>query len=355
MMSRTGQLRLLTALFWILFGAISGLQIQISMLAHHHSWPLLIGYQILVWSIWIAYSFAIGALVRRVPLVPTRPGPVTLHLAVALAFAMLHTTLWVGVEMWLKPYDFMNPTAFGHRFKWVTLCQVPLELLLYGLVALAYHVGDAAERERERQRRAAQLETSLAEARLHALRLQIQPHFLFNTLNGISSLVRGGQNAEAIGMIGGLSDLLRYSLDRVGGASVSLEEEATMLERYLEIQRLRFADRLTVEIDIPRDTLRAEVPVLLLQPLAENAIRHGVALSDAPGRIAVRARHDGDALRIEVFNTGRLDPAARDGIGLSTTTSRLSQTFGDRACFELTEEAGGVIARVTLPWSVRRE
>src|SRR5258705_588256 len=105
-------------------------------------------------------------------------------------------------------------------------------------------------RERERERRAAQLETSLAEARLHALSLQIQPHFLFNTLNGIASLVRAGQNAQAIGMIGGLSDLLRYALDRAAGARVALAEERAMLERYLQIQRLRLPDRLALEVQI---------------------------------------------------------------------------------------------------------
>ena len=351
MISRAARLPLATVLIWWLFGAISGLQIQMSMLSHHHSWALLVGYQMLVWSVWIAYSFAIAALVARVPLVPPRFSSVVLHLAVALAFAGLHTAIQVGVELWLKPYDVRNPTAFGPRFRAVTNVQAPLDVLLYGLVALAYHLRASAARERERERRAAQLETSLAEARLHALELQIQPHFLFNTLNGISSLIRGGQSAQAIEMIGGLSDLLRYSLDRAGAARVTLGEEAAMVERYFDIQRLRFADRLEVGIEIPRETLPAAVPVLLLQPLAENAIQHGVALSHATGRVTVRARREGDALRIEVFNTGRLDPGRRDGIGLSTTVSRLARMYGERARFDLAEEDGGVVARVTVPWS----
>jgi two-component system, LytTR family, sensor kinase len=321
------------------------------MLAHHHSWPLLVGYQVLVWSVWIPYSFLIGALVHRVPLAPPRLGPIVLHLGVSLALAGLHTAIWVGVELWLKPYDFMNPTAFVRRYRSVTFVQAPLEVLLYGLVALADQVGKSAARERERERRAAQLETSLAEARLHALKLQIQPHFLFNTLNGISSLVRGGQTAEAIGMIGGLSDLLRYSLEQGGGSRVTLEEEATMVGRYFDIQRLRFADRLEAELEIPTEALSAEVPVLLLQPLAENAIRHGIARSHAKGRVIVRARRLGDELIIEVFSTGRLDPGRSQGIGLSTTVSRLSQMYGDRARFELVEEDGGVRAQVTIPWS----
>jgi len=351
MTPRIPRLPLLTVAFWCLFGAISGLQIQISMLAHHHSWPLLVGYQVLVWSVWIAYSLAIAALVKRVPLVPPRVWAVAFHLAVALAFAALHAAIWVGVELWLKPYDFMNPTSFGRRFPWVALCQAPAEVVLYGLVALADHVVRSVARERERERRAAQLETSLAEARLHAVELQVRPHFLFNTLNGISSLIRGGRTVEAIEMIGGLSDLLRYSLDRRGGARVALVEEVKIVERYLDIQRLRFVDRLEVGLEIPKETLSAQVPVLLLQPLAENAIQHGVARSQAKGRVTVRARRHGDDLLIEVFNTGRLDPGRSQGIGLSTTRSRLAQMYPDRAGFDLVEEGGGVVARVRIPWS----
>jgi hypothetical protein len=351
MLSRAAQGRWLIVGFWVLFGAISGLQIQISMLSHHHSWPLVISYQVIVWSLWILYTLAIGRLVRRVPLAPPRPAAIALHLAVAVVFAVVHTALWVGVEFWLVPYDFMNPTDFGERYADVTICQLPLELLLYGLVALAVRVADTSARVRERERQAAQLETSLAEARLHALELQIQPHFLFNTLNGIAALVRGGQNAEAVGMIGGLSDLLRYALDRAGGPRVALAEERAMLERYLGIQRLRFPDRLAVEVDVPPEVERAAVPVLLLQPLAENAVRHGIAQSTAPGRLVVRARRDGETLVIEVWNTGRLDAVARRGIGLSTTAARLAQSYGERARLELVEEDGGVMARVILPWS----
>src|SRR5262245_61084408 len=116
MVSRDKQAILLTAAFWILLGAISALQIQISMLAHHHSWPLVISYQILVWSVWIVYSFAIRALVRRAPLIPVRLGTLPIHLVVAPTFAVLHTALWVGVELWLRPYDVMNPSDFGSRF-----------------------------------------------------------------------------------------------------------------------------------------------------------------------------------------------------------------------------------------------
>src|SRR5207253_7416388 len=118
---------------------------------------------------------------------------------------------------------------------------------------------------------------------LHALELQIQPHFLFNTLNAVTSLVRTGKNSEAIVMIAGLSDILRYTLDHEGNQRVRLEAETEMLRRYLEIQRTRFADRMTFSIDVDSSVRSAAVPTLILQPLAENAVRHGIARSAAGG------------------------------------------------------------------------
>jgi len=343
--------RLLVFGFWPLFGVFGAFQIQISMLHHHHSWPLMIGYQMVVWSLWIAITFAISRLLRRVPLRTFRPGAVLVHSLAALVLGSAHVTAWVATEFLLKPYDFMNPRFFSLRLGELLFYQMPLEIGLYTLVVLACIADESVARARERERRAAQLETSLAQARLHTLELQTQPHFLFNTLNGISSLVRAGENAKALTMIGGLSDLLRYALDRAGGADVPLSEELRTVERYLEIQALRFPDRLTFTLEAESQVAHAAVPALLLQPLVENAIRHGLAASDAPGRIALTAARHGDELAIEIFNTGRLGPVRTAGIGLANTRDRLQQLFGERARFELAERDGGVVARLTLPWS----
>ena len=357
-MRHTGAMRLnrsqavlLTAGVWTIFGLICGTQIWLSMLDHGHSVPLILFYQVLVWSLWIPFSFGIAALVRRVPLVPFDARNTVTHLLVVPALALVHVAWWVGLEFVLIPYDRMNPTHFGRRFFWVGLGQLPLELLLYFLVAMTAYAIDTYAKVRERELRAAQLEKSLAEARLHALELQIQPHFLFNTLNTISSLVRVGQTREAIAMIGGLSDLLRYALDRAGDQRVALDDEIEMLRRYLEIQRLRFDDRLRFDIDVAPESRRAAVPVLLLQPLAENAIRHGIATVDAPGRVGVRALRLDGALRIEVTNSGRLPSRIEPGIGLSNTHARLEQLYGSAQHFELVEHDGVVTARITLPWS----
>jgi len=354
MIARAARRRLLIFTFWPLFGAFSGLLIQISMLSHHHSWLAVISYQVLVWSLWIPITLAIGALLREASLRRFTPAAVVLHAAAALVFGITHVAAWIAIELILVPYDFMNPTAFLPRFVHVGYYQVPIEMVLYGLVVLAYLVDEASARAREHERKAAQLETSLAEARLHALELQTQPHFLFNTLNGIAALVRAGQPREALTMIGGLSDLLRYALDRAGGGMVPLEEEAMTVRRYLEIQSLRFPDRLTYDVQVDPGAARAAVPALLLQPLVENAVRHGLSLSDAPGRIALQAERRGDRVAIEIFNTGRLDASRKNGIGLSNTMARLAQLHGEQASFELAEHDGGVMARVTLPWREAR-
>lgn len=356
MISRTARRRLLILGFWPLFGAFSGLQIQISMLSHRHSWLAVISYQVLVWSLWIPITLAIGALLRRQPFRGVTPQAVVVHAAFALVLAIAHVVAWVAAELIMVPYDFRNPTPaeFWPRFAHVGFYQVPIELVLYGLVVLAFSVDETSARVREHERKAAQLETSLAQARLHALELQTQPHFLFNTLNGIAALVRAGQPREALTMIGGLSDLLRYALDRAGGGTVPLEDEAKTVERYLEIQSLRFPNRLTFEVHVDPGAARAAVPALLLQPLVENAVRHGLSRSEAPGRIDVLAERRGECVAIEIFNTGRLEAARRNGIGITNTVARLSQLHGERASFELAEHDGGVVARVQLPWSEAR-
>lgn len=351
MQLRRAQAWLLATGAWTLFAVICAAQVWMSMLTHGHSLARIVAYQAVVWDLWVVFTFAIASLARRLPLTPwhTRNGLV--HLLAAGVIGLVHAAWWVACMLVIRPYDRMNPTDFKVPFLSIAFSQLPLELLLYALVALAAHADVYYARYRERETRAAQLEKSLAEARLQALELQLQPHFLFNTLNAVSALVRTGQTDQALGMIAGLSDLLRYALDRAGAPSVAVEEEADMLRRYLEIQRLRFADRLTFEIVVDADARRAAVPALLLQPLAENAIRHGIAESAGPGQVRVRvSRHDG-RLRIEMFNSGRLAAHPPDGIGLTNTRARLRQLYGAAQSLELRGAPEGVMAEVTIPWT----
>jgi hypothetical protein len=343
---------LLAAVFWTVFAVVCAIQVWLSMLTHGHSPARIVVYHVVVWDAWIVLGFAAVWLSRRLPLAPVRTRSALLHLLAGCVIGLAHAAWWVACMLVIRPYDRMNPTDFAVPFVSLAFHHLPLEIVLYGLIVFGAHASRYYAESRDRETKAAQLERSLAEARLQALELQIQPHFLFNTLNAVSALVRTGRHDEAVAMIAGLSDLLRYALDRAGSQRVTVAEEADMLRRYLEIQRLRFPDRLTFDIDVAADARHAAVPVLLLQPLAENAIRHGIARSAGPGRVRVRAYRQDGTLRIEMANTGRLAGDAVRGIGLSNTVARLEELYGGGQRFDLRESAEGVVAEVSIPWSV---
>jgi hypothetical protein len=342
---------ILSLSFWTAVGLLCGLQIWISMITHGHALWRVLTYQVLIWTVWVVFSPVIGWMARRFPLLPPPNGAVVAHLIAALAIAGIHTTWWAMWLVEIRPYDAMGTQRFSDAFLSLAVSGLPLQLIFYCGVLAAHYAVEYYDKYRERSRVAARLETSLFEARLHALELQIRPHFLFNTLNSISALVRTARDRDAIGMIAGLSDLLRYSLDHAGEQRVALAAELAITERYLEIERLRFPDRMTYEIEASADVRRGAVPTLLLQPLAENAIRHGIARLASPGRVTIRALRDGARLRIEVFNTGSLVADYRAGIGLRNTMERLRFLYGSDHSFELRAEGGGVLAQVSLPWS----
>jgi two-component sensor histidine kinase len=210
----------------------------------------------------------------------------------------------------------------------------------------------------DRQARAhAELEGQLVRAQLESLKLQLHPHFLFNTLNTITALITPDPRA-AERVITGLSDLLRLSLHSAGEHEVPLDRELDVLRRYLEIQQVRFSDRLRVEMHIAPDTVRAMVPNLILQPLVENAIRHGIAPRASGGSVAVRAAREGALLRLEVTDDGVGVRAAggggrarEGGVGLSNTRARLHHLYGEQHTFEAGPgPAGGFVVRMTIPY-----
>jgi two-component system LytT family sensor kinase len=336
------------AAFWTFFGLLSGLQVWLSMITHGHSVPRLVGFYLLVWTPWLGFSAVVAWLMRRRPVIPLRRLNIAIHVAAAVCIGIVHATYYVVLAHLILPFDRMTPTYNGVAAVGFIVAQTPAEMIFYAGVIATRLTGDYYRRYRQGEVRRAQLETSLMSARLHALELQIQPHFLFNTLNAISSLVRGHKDDEAVVMIAGLSDLLRYTLDHAGEQSVTLDEEGAMLRRYLEIQRVRFPDRLRYEIDIAPDARRAAVPTLILQPLAENAIRHGIARSAGAGMVNLRAFRDAANLRIEMFNTGSLGNS-REGLGLRNTRERLQQIYGDAHGFELHDRGDGVVTCLSIP------
>ncbi len=328
--------------FWTIVALFLGTHMWLSMLTHGHSPLRIAAYHLFVWWGWALLTPLIFAFTRRFPLIPLRVHNVALHVCAAFVAATAHSALWAVLTPAIRPFDAMTDMI---NFRAAAMARFPFELLIYFVVVLAVHTIDFYTR-------AGRLEESLTAAHLHALELQIQPHFLFNTLHAVSSLVRAERNDQAVEMIAGLSELLRYTLDHSGAQTVPLEKEAAILRRYLAIQRIRFADRLDVSIDIEQNAARAAVPALILQPLAENAIRHGVALSAGPATITVRAYRANELLHIEMFNSGTLRADAQRGIGLTNTEERLRQLYAERYSFAIEENrGGGVLATIAIPWS----
>jgi len=277
-----------------------------------------------------------------------------LHLAVAIVVPVLY---WFPASALTHRLGL----ALGHeQWGWEVTREefvgAYLNNLLVAAEVLAVSQWLVLHREsRERAARAAQLEAELARAQLELLRLQLEPHFLFNTLHAIGTLVRDDADA-AERMIVLLSDLLRRALQDRGAQEVSLGEEMEFLDRYLEIERVRFPDRLAFARDLQPESLRALVPTLLLHPLVENAIRHGVARRAEGGRVGIRSRAVDGRLELRVWDDGPGDgtSAARSaGIGLANTRARLQHLYGGAHRFELRRRPeGGTEVVVGLPLRV---
>ncbi len=204
--------------------------------------------------------------------------------------------------------------------------------------------------------KAAELQASFAKARLDALRMELNPHFLFNSLNSISGLVRRGENDSAVGMIAKLGHLLRLTLDSSSRPEVSLSEEIDLVRSYLEIEKIRFGDRLEVTIQCPDSLLDKMVPTLVMQPLVENAIKHGAAKRAGPSLVEIVVGAADGILTVRVRDSGkgtgevlRIDEPAGDGIGLSNTRSRLEQLYGAAGTVELNRRPHGSDAVLTVP------
>jgi two-component system LytT family sensor kinase len=245
-----------------------------------------------------------------------------------------------------------NPVSYSDAL-WLVTKTFPYNIWVYWMIIAVAHAFDYYRKFHERELRTQELETRLAKAKLQALQMQLNPHFLFNTLHTISALMHKDVDA-ADRMVMKLSDLLRLALDNTDAHEVPLRQELVFLERYLEIEKTRFRERLTVEMEIDPNTLDAQVPNLVLQPLVENAIRHGIERHARPGKIVLRARQKNGEIELQVEDNGAGFPKNgkwKEGIGLSNTRSRLQQLYGESQQFQLENvPAGGLLARIVIPY-----
>jgi Putative regulator of cell autolysis len=224
----------------------------------------------------------------------------------------------------------------------------------WGVVAFGYSL-EIYRKYKNEELKAAQLEARLIETELKALRQQMHPHFLFNTMNTIAVLVREGRNEDAVNLLARLSSLLRMSLDNTGVPEVTLQQELEFLAHYIEIQKARFSDRLNVRMEIDPQALPARIPNLILQPIVENAILHGIAPKSEPGHVDVTAKVEGDRLRLEVKDDGpgivNGSGRTKEGVGLANTRERLAKIYGARTQLTLESEPGcGVLVQIVLPY-----
>jgi two-component system, LytTR family, sensor kinase len=294
------------------------------------------------WYVWALLAPAILALGRRLPLTRGRLARnIPLLFLAGLAFAVIKIVLRFQLGQvlhWL-------PTM---RIEGMILSQFHLTLATFWVILGIGAAFDYYRKFRER-------EALLAKAQLDALRIQLQPHFLFNTLHTISAFMQEGEIESADRMITRLSDLLRLSLDSVHAQEVPLRQEIEFLQRYLDIQLIRFQDQLRVTVDVQPETLDLAVPNLILQPLVENAIKHGVSRRAGGGEVSVRAFRDNGLLRLEVHDDGPglgrpLDAALGDGLGLANTRDRLERLYTGRHRFEVQDRpTGGLTVSIGIP------
>jgi two-component system LytT family sensor kinase len=318
------------------------------------------------WYEWAILSPLIFWLCRRFSFERSRwRSSLPIHFVAGVAVSVVHLVLCALAEQ-LQAWSEGRSIAFSASFPRLFTNRFHFNLAVYGLIVCAWHAWAYYWKYREREAQAAELAGRLAQAQLQALRMQLNPHFLFNTLHAVSSLMLRDVVA-ANRMLTRLGELLRLTLETTDQQEVPLKQELEFLRRYLEIEQIRFGDRLAVRMDLEPAILDAIVPNLLLQPLVENAIRYAVEPNMGSGQIELSGGRNNGQLILQVSDNGvgtrsqestKINGAtlARGGIGLSNTRQRLRQLYGDHQSLELKpRDSGGLLVRITIPFRTKTD
>src|SRR5256886_6553255 len=337
--TRTQRLWLLGVLTWTVLGLLSAAQNAAwrALTGRPVDWLTIVPNSLADWYTCGMFTPAFFWMVRRFPIRGERWwARLPVHLAASIAMVFLKVAVYAPI------FRLLNP-SLNRSYGQILAGGFYADMLAYwaaiGVIhAIAYYSHTA------------RLDGALRAAELENLRSQLQPHFLFNTLQSISTLIYRDP-AAADRMLTDLSDLLRLSLRSTASHEVPLRDELDFLARYLEIMRVRFGDRLVIRVDVSGDVLNAMVPSLVLQPIVENAIRHGMADRPDVGHVAVSGRRNGDSLRLEVADDGPgLHPSPPgNGIGLANTRERVARLYGGRGTLEMVQERG-LIVRLSMPF-----
>lgn len=356
---------------WVVLGLIESVRGYVygGLLRNPPAWTDVLAGNLPWWLAWAALTPAVISMARRYSPEDGWPRFIGAHVAGATLLASLHHLVVGGLYFLthtrggLYPVGgSVQPMTLGLQLRTFFFSYFILNLVTYGLVVAGYYAMEYYKRYREVELRGARMAADAHAARLEALRMELNPHFLFNTLNVVSGLVRAERRDDAVRTITRLGTLLRATLAEELGSEIPVSEELDLLEDYIEIVRIRFGERVTVEIDVDEAALDASVPTLVLQPLVENAVQHGVARHGGPGSIRIDVREADGAVVLSVANSGAgfddgapsrpagadvAGPTPGSGIGLENTRERLARLYGDAASLrpESLQEGG---ARVTL-------
>jgi LytS/YehU family sensor histidine kinase len=320
-----------------------------------HAWLPLFGTELATWLPWALATPLIVTLARRYPIIRgTTVRTLAVHLATFASISVVAEAWSAMLQVLFNPWGNRRPPTFWDTLSITLLYQVLLFVIAYALILTITYLVDSREKVARQMTETARLSEELSKAQLAALRRQMEPHFMFNTLNSIAGLVRDHRNDAAVGMIVGLSEFLRRASQDSHRSQVTLAEEVEYLQRYVDIQKVRYGERLRVSVDIPADLLNAQVPSLLLQPLVENAIKHGVAKRVVGGSVRVTgARKDG-SVHLSVYNDGPSFPkdweTTSAGVGLANLRTRLQILHGRASELQMRSAgADGVEVVVTVP------
>lgn len=325
----------------------------------HHAWAALFATLLLSWLPWALATPFVLRLDRQSS--PARWGSGStwvVHLSACVGTNILSAAWNAGLEELLNPWAKpLSPERFAPLWLDKVYNGLLQSLFLYAAILTVSRLLQSRERLARQQVETARLNEQLSNAQLESLRRQIEPHFLFNSLNAIAGLIREKRNDAATSAIAALSDFLRKVIEHSDRQEVPLGEEVQFLQKYLDIQKLRFANRLQSKVDVPRELFPVQIPSLILQPIVENAVKHGIGKQARAGCIQVAAFRSNGQLILRVYNDG---PPLRDGwektqsgIGILNVRKRLESLYGDRFEFDLRNQEAGVEVVMSLPFHER--
>jgi len=354
--SKTFKILLITGV-WLILPFLTGSVTYLSSVLRDEpaSWGRIVCVDAHLWYIWMLLTPLVLKIARHFPL-DNRYWfkNVLILIPTGIAISVLHTFIFLFLRYIFGAFSETGLPSFSFVYMMISRMFVTNILVFWGIIGVK-HAIDYYRKYKEKEIRSAQLETELMKAHLQVLKMQIRPHFLFNTLNTISSLLRTDiETADR--MIAQLGDILRLSMDIDGKQEVPLHQEIEFLKKYLDIEQIRFRDRLHIMYNIDAEALNAFVPNLILQPLVENAIRHGIAPLPKGGAIDIRVQRDNGTLKIKIQDNGKGIQKGRgkkggNGVGLANTTARLKQLYGSdyKLIFREIKE-GGLSVELSIPY-----